>query len=249
MVPATFYIFWMQVTHMGGLARLNGYPIGLGFEERAHSANRRVNDLVIEGSNLLTLDLTRNDERDAHGSVASLVRGPFGEPDAFVTLLEHQWRPVDGLPADGTPHEVLRHEIRVERAFGRWAWQDARPYRDQDFVEIVALHQAIAQAVERRDVERLVTLFRVKYEEIDRSIERPHDDADDADGWRRIFAKCTGVVAAHPDDLVATSWSDGRLVDVKTRDGKDPIELALGPDGFAIPYVVSALSGGLQVVR
>lgn len=248
-MPVAIYAFWMHAGHLDGLARLNGYPVGRGIEDDVHSANKRVNDLLIEGVNVFTLDLSRRSIVDGQNAASMLTKGELGNVDERTTLFEHKWREIDGLPADGTRHEVLRHELRLDRAWGRWRWQDARPYRKEDFAEIVAIHRAVVAAAKARDVARLVDLFRIKYREIDRSVDEPSSDEADAASWSKMFASTTDVLAAREDDLVATSWSDGRLVDVTTKGGEAPVTLVLDGGSLGVPYVVSALSEGLRIVR
>ena len=248
-MSVAIYAFWMHVGHLHGLARLNGYPVGRGVENDVHSANKRVNDLLIEGVNVLTLDLSRREAVDGQNASSLLTKGELGNVEERTTLFEHHWREIDGLPADGTPHEVLRYELRLDRAWGRWRWQDARPYRNEDFAEVVALHRAVVAAAKARDVTRLVDLFRIKYREIDRSVDEPSSDDADAALWSKMFASTTDVLAAREEDLVATSWSDGRLVDVATKGGEAPVTLILEGGSLSVPYVVSALSEGLRIVR
>jgi hypothetical protein len=156
---------------------------------------------------------------------------------------------MDELPADGGSHEVFRFELRLDRAWGRWRWQDARAYRNEDFNDVVALHRAVVAAALARDAARLAELFGIKHREVGRSVDEVRSDDFNTAMWREWLAKTVDVLVAPDDQLTATSWSDGRLVDVGTKDGRAPLTLVVDGGRVRVSYVVSALEEGLRIVR
>ena len=104
-------------------------------------------------------------------------------------------------------------------------------------------------AFQRRDIAKIVDLFRIKSAEIDRSVEAPSSAEADAEEWKRVLERTVDLKVARDEDLETMSWSDGKLVDVKTKEGGMPLVIRMAEHYLAVPYVVSALGQGLRIVR
>jgi hypothetical protein len=262
--PMTSPAYCLQIISSGGMlpeVYFNGW---LGYrkaepewQERTCEA-LKVNPYLRAGSNVLRV------------LVAPLRTPPAGTPPALqsdyldvrlykaehgeqerIYLFTYRWYPeLAPLAGDGLT-EVVRHELHVDKAFGPWLWESARPYVAADRPDIerlmVELHDALA-----RDANRFIDLLRVRLEEQARSTQR--DPATVVEEQRRWIGGIASQAAwrvdpIDPKRLVMESSADGRLVEIRDHDGQPPLRASLGAVAFHFEITVSATGGRWTVVR
>jgi hypothetical protein len=171
------------------------------------------------------------------------------EGDVFVL---YRWSAKESpLSPEGlTP--VFSHPLRMGRAFGRWQWQDARPYAPSDRAAIEQLVTTFYWAFARKDVDGVLGLLDLKLAELERAfsiapggtLQKQRERLQaifQRDGWTAL--------PFDPGALVLQPSAGGRLVDVWGPDGEGPIHATTPENGFTFELVVSRIGDTFRIVR
>lgn len=237
---------------LSAVVRFNDYPaITLATPHKAELAGHMVNAWLLEGENLLEVALAR-------------IPGATSEPmfdihlqkivkqDEEETLLYYQWTPGESPLPDEGPAVVLRHRMNVARAFGRWQWQDARPFHPSDRPDIEAVVGAFHRAASLRDKRAMVALLDLKLEEVGRSRGRPHDlmrERQEVYFSSFVDEPDFALAPLDPGALSLTLHAGGRVVEVRGPEGASPIRGVGGGMPFEYDMLLSHVGGAFRIVR
>ncbi|MFO0549851.1 MAG: hypothetical protein U0271_15770 [Polyangiaceae bacterium] len=203
----------------------NGWPVFRHDGVRDRTRTTQLNPMVIEGPNILSVS-TRpkpgtNPERRF---ILQLFRTLTADDN--VILLHYRFRPdLQPLAEDGFT-EVFRQEIEFARTFGRWEWQDARPYMDVDRPAVITAVRELYESFARGDADAFVNLCSLKLREHERAQGKdPGVLIADQKKWLGfvIGDENRTVEPLDPDNLRLESWCQGRLVDVRAANGDSPL--------------------------
>jgi hypothetical protein len=217
-----------------------------------------VNPYVVEGPNTLLVKLTPSPDRGAVpegkdvGVEVDLLLSPDGSPPAQEHLLYYKWTWDQAPLAEGELRTVLRHDVHLRKAFGRWQWERATPYLDRDGPAIVDLVIRAHRALATGDIDGFIDLMSVKIEELGRSIGRDPTEyreeqrrklqsQREAEGWR--------VEPLDPNRIRMRSTADGRLVEVLLDDGGPPLRSGYELLPIRFSFLVSQSRGQWFIAR
>ena len=211
---------------------------------------------LLEGHNVLEASLgPLPEEAGAEGPYFKVIlcrRMPKHPPDVDDAMVFFRWTADEHpLEKEGlTP--VFRHEFFMREAFGRWAWEDARPYMPQDRLDVQAVVVMLHQAMARGNVAAMMAALRLKQEEMSRafalSLDRHMEGQEQ--GFRALFSAPDWQMASlDPSKLIIESSAGGRLVHVYHPDGEEPLRGRGSGGTYALGLTLSRIGGHWEVVR
>ena len=247
--------------------RLNDWPVYHALDGVGRVARQKVNPWLLEGENRVQVRLQPLDD-EAVAALASAKEGGGLPPGFTLTfyktehgtssceediLLYFDWTASEYPLQKDSMTQVLDHTIPFVKAFGPWTWERARPFMPADRPAVEALVAAFHGALERRDVPGLVSLLRVKLEEMARSLNQ--DPAQMLVKQQNYFEQfyfndpSFRVDPLDTSQLVLESSAGGRLVAVRGPGGRAPLTGSAGPRPFDFSLTVSAVDNGWSIVR
>ena len=227
------------------------------------TASRKLNAWLFHGVNVLRVHASPlvpapkglSPDAPDHALRIWLYKAEHGrdpEKDPEITLLDYRWdRSLQPIAEEGET-ELLRHQLLVKTGFGRWSWQDARPYMPADRPAVEALVRELHDALVRGDAERFTDGMAVKLEEFARATQRvPNQVLAEERAWMRGLMGMPEwrVEPVEIADLEMESSADGRLVAVRRRDGSAPLKAWLADEPLEYDITVSQLGGAWTVTR
>ncbi len=196
----------------------------------------RVNSMVIEGTNVLSVLAKPLGETVPTDAMLDVHLFHMLGPDQRTTIFRHNWRLAHRTLKQDEYVEVARHEVSFVDTFGRYRWEDARPFMLEDQPALLEAFKKLMLTLERRDIDSYVTLSTLKLEEVARATGRhPQQAIDESSDTLKSFAALEGgwmVVPVKDEDLQFESYSGGRLVEVfRDGDRAPPIQVLCGGKG------------------
>jgi hypothetical protein len=230
----------------------NGFPFV--FVEEPEDARHavRINHMLLErGFGVLRLTASRISAEApsyVHVTISRTLPEPYGR-----TRLYH-CRNV--IPNDVSAERPLVRQVRLEldSPFGPWAWEGARPYREEDAPAVRALIERLHRTLAARDVEGFLLGMSLKLRELGRATGRDEGEMTTqlrAD-YTPLFAGIGSDVSLVPlplEELILDSRCDGRIVRVVRPNGRPALLLAAGTDRLGFETNVANLDGQWTVVR
>lgn len=244
---APFLMFVLEIQFEGVRARavLNDVQVCEKASVKSGMSQTNLNPWIIEGRNKIQV-YAAAEGGGTRRLVLRLLGGPHGQSP--VTLAEKKVEVAGGLTL------VWEHEFTPERAFGRWAWQDAAPssLEADDRAGIVALVQEVHGALEKGNAKRLGELFAARDKEMARALGM--DEAEMREGMTGMFeefSKTRGrkVEPLDAAGLVLTPQAGGRLIQVTTAKGGAPVKGSVGEDELELAITVSRVGGRWVILR
>ncbi len=236
----------------------NGWHAYRTFEPGRRVAQQKINPWMFEGKNELEVSLGLFEEgatAPAPSFELKLYKVEHGKRTSDDDVMVHyRYTPDEAPPlARDALVTVFSHELSIGRAFGRWGWQDARPYMPSDRADVEALVAAFHDALARADVAAAIGMLRIKLDELSLAldIERAELGAGQAEylaTW--LAAPDWRMEPLDPARLVLESTAGGRLLDVKGPGRTAPLVGHGGPIGrFEYELTVSRIGSSWQIVR
>jgi hypothetical protein len=253
MMPLLMFVLEIQSEGVRTKAVLNDIQVYERVSGKSGMAQAKLDPWIIEGSNRIQV-------------FAALAVGGGGTPRLGLSLLvgphgrqpaksaESKWDPA-GKPLQKDRFTLVwEHEFTPERAFGRWAWQDAAPSNlpADDRAGIVALVEEVRGAVQKGNAARLRELFRLRDSEMARALDIP--EAEMSEEMNAMFqALCQApdrkIEPIDPGALVMTPGAGGRIIAVQTAGGGPPVKVSMGEGEMDLPMSVSRIGGRWTIVR
>ena len=212
-----------------------------------------INPYVVSGEN--TLRATIRPAREGDPMLAYRIVKTARAAGAPETTLLQRDTPVSlpKLPA-GAPERPVHDTFRVDEAFGAWAWNrpDAARYGGGDREAVLQVVRRLHEALAARDVNAVLGMMTVKFEELGRALQFPaaelRDDAREHLEYVTSSADWT-LAPLRPQELVLRPMAEGRAVAVQAKDGGSPIVSVRG-EPFRLDLLLVDLPGaGWTVVR
>lgn len=220
-------------------------------------AERRPTTLGLDNRlevHLAELDPATEREGPPHFRLQLHKRDPGRDLSLLTVMAGFRWTAAE-LQLTGTaPLEAFSHTwlVRHEDSYGRWSWQDAEPFTDDDRAPIAELLQRAHQALATRSISRLHSLFEPRYADLAHASGRtaaelreeqeafltPYFDARD---WR--------MRPLDPSSLTYQPDAGGRLVQVYDASGGPPLAGAGGGATCVHGVGVAKLDGAWHIVR
>jgi hypothetical protein len=244
------FVLELQIRALRVRARLNEIPVFEGSAEERKIVQVKLNPFVVEGRNLLALELA-GAPGDRPALKLTVFRGEHGqEPGPDGTLASFATE----QPGGATIAEVWRTEFNAQPAFGRWAWQDAPDgaLAEGDFAAIRSLVGETAAAFRSRDTAALTGILAIKNSELPRALGVDPDGFAQSQTafWNGLFSSPEwSVPAPNLERLRITPQAGGRLATVTAADGDPPISGAAGERRFLMPVMVGRIAGQWRIVR
>jgi hypothetical protein len=256
-MPAFAYVCEVFTAGFEVDVELNRWPAYRTRVAERRVAQVKLNPWLCEGENHFCASLQHCRDVAAETSVGfevRLYRTPHGQEsdEANDVLVHYRWMPEESPLAAEGPTLVYEHTLRMKRAYGRFAWQDARPYDNRDRDDVVAAWTALREALQQRDLERSVALMAIKSEEMTRALDNPNGRQ--AALLRQTLESHFADPAWHleprdPDTLVLESSAGGRLLGVTTKDGSPSIMGQKTDLSVPMDVTFSHVAGAWRVVR
>lgn len=253
MTPPLMFVIEIQSEGVRTKVVLNDIQVYERVSGKSGMAQAKLDPWIIEGPNRLQVFAAAAEGgRGAPRLELSLLVGPQGQlPEK---LAESHWDPAGKpLPADGFAL-VWEHEFTPQRAFGRWAWQDAAPssLSAEDRAGIVALLQEVHGAFQKGNTALLEELFALRNSEMARALDVP--EAELSEEWNgMVEAFCTEpdrkLEPLDAGGLVMTRQANGRLIVLTTAKGGPPLKGSIGEGELELSMSVSRIGGRWTIVR
>lgn len=208
-----------------------------------------LNPFVVEGDNVLRVLAGPVTELGSQFIGVGLFKWDPGS-DERQTIFQVEWTPRFGYTKDGY-HEVARHVVHARKAFGRWRWEDAKPFRIEDEPTLKVEVLKLRDALKAKDIDGMMSRSRLKMAEMGRATGR-HGGAVEGvqrEMLRTMFDGGAHVFPWNEDDLRFRSGAQGRLVRVFLEDGSEPLSFMAGDNMVEVPLVYSHLDSGFELVR
>jgi len=252
MAPFLMFVLEMQYGGVRAKALLNDIQVCERVGGKSGMSQINLNLWIMEGRNKIQVFAAAEGGRATQRLALKLLAGPYGElPPA---LAEKQWdAAAKPLGASGYTL-VWEHEFTPERAFGRWAWQDApvASLGAEERAGITALVQEVQTALEKGDVKRLGEFFKLKNAETARALGM--EEAEMAEGFNGMFeefahARKRKVEPLDAGELVMTPQAGGRLIQVTAAQGGAPVKASGEDSELELEMAVSQVGGRWTIVR
>lgn len=218
----------------------------------------KVNPFIIEGDNQFSIYLGHppggKASAESHCQVR-LFRAVQGKmPRADDELSKFKFVLGETELEDDQLTLVHNEMVPIDQADGRWAWEDADPYvEEEDRADVVALVEQFHQALVAKDTATLMQLNALRIEEFSRALHetQPDMEADQQQAFDELFASPDWQVAPlHSDSLVVVPGAQGRVVQVLDHQGAPAVHgMANEEDGYAMSLYLSKLQNGWTLVR
>lgn len=212
----------------------------------------QLNPMIIEGPNVLRVLMRKKSTPPVpqRRLVVSIFR--MLSPDELQPLVYFRHRPELHPLADDGFTEVFRQEITFAKTFGRWKWEDAKPYLDADRDAVIAAVREAHTAVARGDMNAFVELASLKVEEMARA--QGKSPAEQAELQRKLLGVFFGLegIVVEPFDAEALeleSWCQGRLVSVRGPGGKRPIRAICDGQRLELDAVLTRVGDSFRIAR
>ena len=249
-IAAQMFVLELQVRGLRVRARLNDIVVFEGLVTERKIVQVKLNPWIIEGRNLITLELAAAGTNGPSMRLA-VLRGEHGkEPGPEGRLASFEWE----RPAGAVLAEVWRTEFNAQAGFGRWAWQDAPegPLSETDQSAIGSLIKAMAAALRSRDAAAIEKLLAVKNTEMPMAL--GIDAGNYAQGqdafFGGLFSSSEWIVSSwDSEQLRITPQAGGRLATVTGPRGEPPISGSAGDRRFLLPVTVGRIRGEWRIVR
>ncbi len=242
------YVLEVIANNLDVVALYNDWPAHRSAHPTSSIAtSTRLNAMTFEEPNLLSVMAKPlpNIEKGQPLPATSLIQVSLFQmlaPDEMVYLFAHCWRAAHRPLVVDEYTEVARHQISFVKTFGRFGFQDARPYMPEDRPAVLeALHRVHATLLSK-NFDAYADLCSIKLEEVARATGRSAslirsesveviDLLGDAAGW--------DMEPIVDEDIVIESYCHGRLVQCFR--GKQRAEPLLGYVGGSGPMAFSVL--------
>lgn len=236
---------------------LNGAPVVRVVDGARKMIQAKGNPWVVEGPNWLQARLGFPQGQDSVGAGAEFRLLAFeiehGDPAAVRDVLtSYEWDAEDQPIEEPGLQLVLERQIAPTQTHGRWAWEDAAPYRDGDRPAVEALVQQVHQALSNRDLATMQGLMALKHEELARGLDvsAAELEQDSAEGLQTAFTEDDWLVAPlDPTLLVLEPTAGGRLVNVYGPQMSAPVRASVFQEALDVKMTVSHLAQGWTIVR
>lgn len=208
-----------------------------------------LNPFVVEGDNVLRVLAGPVEEPSSQFIGVGLFKWAPGSNER-QTIFQVEWTPRFGYAKDGY-HEVARHVVHARKAFGRWRWEDAIPFRVEDEPTLKAEVVRLRDLLKANDIDGLMSKSRLKMSELGRATGRFGGAVEGVQRelLRSMFGGGAHVFHWEEDDLRFRSGAQGRLVRVFLADGSEPLSFLAGDNMVEVPLVYSHLDQGFEIVR
>lgn len=253
--PMPHWIYLLDVECEGLVVQVSLNEVDV-FSEWAGGARRfqtKLNPYIVEGANNLELSLTpmTDDEGRAvggpRGVTVKLIAGEHGvDPGPGGVLATFRWDEAATPVEPGALTGVWGRQFTVpgDRAYGRWAWQDApaTPPDAGDARALVALAGEVHAALVNRDLAAVMSLTALKTRELARALDVP--EAEVEDGQRELYGALFSdpswrVAPFDPAQLAAVPCAGGRMVRVTDPSGGPCIVAATDERPFAFGFLAT----------
>lgn len=216
------------------------------------SSKTELNASIVEGTNDVSLYLgpAKDFTKDANLDI-KIVRSDGGKEtklaawrfDAGKTKLQPQ-----------VPAKVWREEFKVDKAFGRWSWEDAPkdPPKDKDQQAIVTVVAELHKALAAKDAKATINLLDTKIEELSRAhgVAAAQMRDDQKSFLDSVFGAADwSVEPFQAGGLTLVPAADGRLLAVTDPVGKPPIKATAGKQPILFQLTVSRIGKDWRIVR
>lgn len=259
---------WMHVLRVeceGVVARvsLNGVEVFADWEGASRVTQTKVDGWVIEGANVLEIELTQmtDDDGELFGGARSfeleLVRGAHGvDPGDTGRIARWAWDETRVPVEPGVLSSVWSRQFSVIEAHshGRWAWQDAPTARKEavDPGALLRLVQSVHTALEQRDLGGISSLTRLKSEELARALGVDMAEIEDGERamWQEVFADASwSVESFDPTNIAAVPMAEGRLVKITDALGGPAVKGTTGEKVMGFTITVTRVAGAWVIAR
>ena len=263
MSPHWIYLLDIECEGLVAQVTLNGIDVfneWVGAERRVQT---KLNPSIIEGSNQLGLLLTPMTDDDGRalggprGVTVKLIAGEHGaEPGPAGVLASFRWDEALMPVEPGTLTSVWERQFTVaaERAYGRWAWQDApaTPPGEADARALVALAGEVHAAMVGRQLNAIMALTALKTRELARALDVP--EAEIEEGQRELYGELFAdpswrVAPFDPSQLAAVPCAGGRMVRVTDASGGPCIVAGTDERPFAFGFLATRYNGRWTIAR
>jgi hypothetical protein len=257
-------VYRVHVDAFGCRARItvNDGPVMTTPGTRSLKSEYTVNDWLRQGTNRLRVSAEPPAGQDALDQQKAFLRGKVTVGDMtvpreqreIVELLEFE---LDLARDTGAYPIVMADEFDVPTGFPAWSWTRAPVLTVNDGLRAEAARavQSVWEALQRRDLDRVMELQRVRMREMSLSMFQPLDEriADTRGDLERLTGDATNRLRPlDPDAYEYVLFADGRIVRVDCPPGFPPIRYDFeGTTVFAgIPVLLARNGyGRLEWVR
>lgn len=239
------YVLEVIANNLDVVALYNDWPAHRSADPRdSVTTSIRLNAMTFEEPNVLSvrakpLPGTAKGEPLPANSLIQVSLFQMLAPDELTYLFAHCWRAVHRPLVVDEYVEVARHELSFTKTFGRWRFQDARPYMPEDRPAVLEALRRVRETLMAREFEAYSDLCGVKLEETARATGRSAAVIrDESVKLLATFAELDGwdVDPINDDEIVVESYCHGRLVQCfRGKERREPLmgyAAGSGPMGF-----------------
>lgn len=252
-------LFMLKALCGGVKARVlvNGVQVFRVAPGSTKSSKVEINPWIIEGSNDVELFMGPAQEvpSGANLDLKVLRSQPAGGGTARESkLATYRWDPARARLEPQVPLKVWKASFSVDKAFGRWSWEDApkSPPTADDQRAIVALVAGLHQALSSKDGAAVLNQLEPKIDEMGRAFGVPADQMkeDQKAFLESLFgASDWSMEPLNTEGLVLVPAGDGRLYAVTDPTGKPPLRGVAEKKPILFSLTVSRVGGAWKVVR
>lgn len=239
---------------------INGVPLYEQTDGEPRFVQSVINHWVIDGANTLQVYLSPAESgasRNAPSFGCKLLRGAFGmKSPPTDTLAEYQWSDTKTPLSAGDPKLVATRKIKVDHPYDRWRWQSApkRALSSDDQDAILQLVMSLHRMLSTKNVRGFLSQVRARNDEMSRAFDLKTAAVTDdlSAALQGFFASSKWAMTPIKDPPGEVSFrpvADGRVVEVRHRDGGPILRGTDGARAFAYPVMVSLLDDAWTVIR
>jgi hypothetical protein len=254
------YVLEVIANNLDVVALYNDWPAHRSDHPRnSITTSMRLNAMTFEEPNVLSViakplpDIQKGEPLPENALIqVSLFQ--MLAPDEMVYLFAHCWRAAHRPLVVDAYTEVARHQISFTKTFGRWGFQDARPYMPEDRPAVLEALHRVHGTLLSKNFEAYGDLCAIKLEEVARATGRSaaviRDESvklvgfmGDAAGW--------DMEPIVDEDIVIESYCHGRLVQCfRGKQREEPLLGYVGGSGpMAFPVMFSRVGERWLPVR
>lgn len=239
---------------------VNGVPLFEQTDGEPRFVQSVINHWVVDGPNTLQVYLSPSESGAPGRAVAfgcKLQRGAFGmrEPPTD-TLTEYRWSATKTPLSAGDPKLVATRRLQIDHPFERWRWQSAprRTLSPEDQDAILQLVLSLHRALSMKNSRGFLSQIRARNDEMSRAFDLTTTAVnDDLTAALQTFFTAPKwamtPIKDPPNEVSFRPVADGRVIEVRHRDGGPVLRGTDGERAFAYPVMVSLLDDAWTVIR
>jgi hypothetical protein len=249
--------FTLKVLTGGVKARVNINNMQAHRQAEGPTKSTKVdlNAFVIEAKNVVDVFVGPGAVSSGANLDLKIVRADGeGKAAKETKLASFRWEPGKTEMHPQAPTKVWCGEFTVDKAFGRWSWQDAPNTKPTaaDQKEIVSLVERLHKALADKNADAAVDLMRVKIEEMGRAFGLSLEEMTTAqkENLHAAFSsKSWAVAPLVAEGMQLVPVADGRVYVVTDAPGKPPIKATVDKQPILFPISVTRAGGAWVIVR